>query len=108
MLEGILYGCNAIMNGEAGDVRTISKSYGTLVIYIVIGAVLGGLLGELLSSVEALSSLMPYLKNPYPVLDIVPSVLDLYVIKLTLGLAFSPNLMSIIGVVAAVWIFKHT
>lgn len=86
----------------------LSKSYGTLVLYIVIGAILGGLLGELLSGVDALSSLMPYLKNPYPVINVVPSVIDIYVISLTVGFSFSPNLMSIIGVVIAVWIFRHT
>ena len=86
----------------------LSKSYGTLVLYVVIGAILGGLLGELLSGVDALSSLMPYLKNPYPVINVVPSVIDIYVIRLTVGFSFSPNLMSIIGVVIAVWIFRHT
>ena len=84
----------------------LSKSYGTLVLYVVIGAILGGLLGELLSGVDALSSLMPYLKNPYPVINVVPSVIDIYVISLTVGFSFSPNL--IIGVVIAVWIFRHT
>ena len=86
----------------------LSKSYGTLVLYVVIGAILGGLLGELLSGVDALSSLMPYLKNPYPVINVVPSVIDIYVISLTVGFSFSPNLISIIGVVIAVWIFRHT
>ena len=86
----------------------LSKSYGTLVLYVVIGAILGGLLGELLSGVDALSSLMPYLKTPYPVINVVPSVIDTYVISLTVGFSFSPNLMSIIGVVIAVWIFRHT
>ena len=86
----------------------LSKSYGTLVLYVVIGAILGGLLGELLSGVDALSSLMPYLKNPYPVINVVPSVIVIYVISLTVGFSFSPNLMSIIGVVIAVWIFRHT
>lgn len=86
----------------------LSKSYGTLVLYVVIGAILGGLLGELLSGVDALSSLMPYLKNPYPVINVVPSVIDIYVISLTVGFSFSPNLMSIIGMVIAVWIFRHT
>lgn len=86
----------------------LSKSYGALALYVVIGAILGGLLGELLSGVDALSSLMPYLKNPYPVINVVPSVIDIYVISLTVGFSFSPNLMSIIGVVIAVWIFRHT
>ena len=86
----------------------LSKSYGTLALYVVIGAIMGGLLGELLSGVDSLSSLMPYLKNPYPVINVVPSVIDIYVISLTVGFSFSPNLMSIIGVLIAVWIFRHT
>ena len=60
------------------------------------------------TGVDALSSLMPYLKNPYPVINVVPSVIDIYVISLTVGFSFSPNLMSIIGVVIAVLIFRHT
>ena len=46
----------------------LSKSYGTLILYVCVGAILGGILGELLSGVQVLSSIMPYLVQTYPVL----------------------------------------
>ena len=49
----------------------LSKSYGTLILYVCVGAILGGILGELLSGVQVLSSIMPYLVQTYPVLEIV-------------------------------------
>ena len=49
---------------------------------------------------------MPYLVATYPVFDISPFTVNLYVIRLTLGLAFAPNLMSIIGVVLALFLFR--
>ena len=86
----------------------LSKSYGTLILYVCVGAILGGILGELLSGVQVLSSIMPYLVQRYPVLEIAPSVINIYVIKLTVGISFTPNLMSIIGVILAVWLFRRS
>lgn len=76
------------------------------VLYVVIGAILGGLLGQLLSMVEALSGITPYLVTSFPVFDIAPATFNLYVIQFTVGLAFAPNLISIMGVVLAVYLFK--
>ena len=86
----------------------LSKSYGTLILYVCVGAILGGILRELLSGVQVLSSIMPYLVQTYPVLEIAPSVINIYVIKLTVGISFTPNLMSIIGVILAVWLFRRS
>lgn len=85
----------------------MSRSYGTLIVFVIIGAVLGGIIGDILSGVDVLSSVMPYLVHSYPVLDITPSVLNLYVIKLTVGLSFYPNLMSIFGMVIAIILFRR-
>lgn len=92
---------------EADEVSAMSRSYGTLIIFVIIGAVLGGIIGDLLSGVGALSSVMPYLVHSYPVLDMAPATLNLYVIKITVGISFYPNLMSILGMVIAVWLFKR-
>ena len=86
----------------------LSKSYGTLILYVCVGAILGGILGELLSGVQVLSSIMQYLVQTYPVLEVAPSVINIYVIKLTVGISFTPNLMSIIGVILAVWLFRRS
>ncbi len=87
--------------------RLIGRNSGMLILFVVIGAILGGILGELLRGVEALQGILPYLVTTYPVFDMKPVQINLYVIKLTLGLSFTPNLMSIIGVVLAVVIFRR-
>lgn len=83
------------------------KGYGMCILFVIIGAIFGGILGQLLANVDALSGMMPYLVSTYPVLDITPVTINLYVIKLTLGLAFSPNIMSILGIVLAIYLFRR-
>ncbi|MBQ1867364.1 DUF4321 domain-containing protein [Selenomonas ruminis] len=58
-------------------------------------------------NVDALAGLMPYLVATYPVFDVQPFTINLYVIQLTLGLAFAPNLMSILGIVLAIVLFRR-
>ena len=79
---------------------------GLCVLYVVVGAILGGLLGELMKMSEMLSGVVPYLVTSYPVFDMTPVTVNLYVLRFTLGLAFAPNLMSILGVVLAIYLFK--
>ena len=77
------------------------------ILFVVIGAILGGILGQLLSGVDALSGIMPYLVNTFPVFETPAFTINLYVIQLTLGLAFAPNLMSILGIVIALVLFRR-
>ena len=83
------------------------RSYGTCILFVIIGAILGGILGELMRSVDALQSLIPYLVQTYPVFDMQPVTINLYVIRLTFGLAFAPNLISILGIVLAIVLFRR-
>ena len=85
----------------------VRHSTGLCVLFVVVGAILGGLLGNLLSKVDALSGFMPYLTESYPVFDMAPVTVNLYVIKLTVGLAFMPNFMSILGIVLALFLFRR-
>ena len=83
------------------------RSSGICFLFVVVGAILGGIIGQLLMNVEALSGLMPYLVATYPVFDVQPFTINLYVIQLTLGLAFAPNLMSIFGIDLAIVLFRR-
>ena len=83
------------------------RGYGMAILFVVIGAILGGILGQLLAGVDALQTVMPYLVNTFPVFDTSVFTINLYVIQLTVGLAFAPNLMSILGIVAALVLFRR-
>ena len=75
------------------------------ILFVIIGAILGGILGELLKNVPSLEGVMPYLVTTFPVFDMAPVTIDLYVIRLTVGLAFMPNLMSMLGIVVAIALY---
>ena len=50
---------------------------------------------------------MPYLVQTYPVLDMAPMTFDFYIIRLTIGLGLTPNLMSFLGIVLALLLFRR-
>ena len=85
----------------------MGRRYGLCMIFIVLGAILGGILGELLAGVSVLEGVIPYLVHTYPVLVMQPATIDLYVIRLTIGLGFTPNLMSILGIILALVLFRR-
>lgn len=78
-----------------------------LLIVLMVGAIIGGLTAELLSRIEALAGIVPYLYIGYSVVSISPITVDLFVIKLTFAGSFSPNIMSIIGVVLAFILYRR-
>ncbi len=82
------------------------SGYGFCILFIVIGAILGGILAELMKGVDVLSGLVPFLVTGFPVFDVAPFTVNLYVIRFTIGLSFAPNLMSILGVVLAIILFR--
>lgn len=77
-----------------------------LALFMITGAVLGGILGEVIGG-SSLGGLAPYLVKTYPVFDLPPVVVNLYVVKLVLGLALHPSLISIAGVIVAVFLFRR-
>ena len=87
--------------------KFVGRGYGMAILFVVIGVILGGILGQLLAGVDALQTVMPYLVNTFPVFDTSVFTINLYVIQLTVGLAFAPNLMSILGIVAALVLFRR-
>lgn len=80
---------------------------GMCALYVVIGAILGGILGELLKMADIFSGVVPYLVTTYPVFNVAPFTVNLYVLQFTIGFGFAPNLMSILGIVIAVYLFRR-
>lgn len=82
------------------------RGVGFCILFLMVGAVIGGVLGELLRGVDALQSLVPYLVSTYPILDISPFTLNLYVMSFTIGFSLSLNIMSILGLLIALYLFR--
>lgn len=84
-----------------------NKRYGMLLLFLMIGAVFGGILGEFISSADSLGNWSPYLVKTFLVLDVPPVSINLYVVRFMLGFALQPNLISILGMIAAFFLFKR-
>ena len=84
-----------------------SKRYGMLLLFLIIGAVFGGIIGEFISSADSLGTWSPYLVKTFLILDVPPVSINLYVVRFMLGFALQPNLISILGMIAAFFLFKR-
>jgi hypothetical protein len=83
------------------------RGVGMVSLVLIAGAVIGGLIGELLISVQALSSINPYLIKTITIVDIPAVTINLYIIKFIVGLSLTPNLISILGAISAVMLFRR-
>lgn len=88
------------MRGNTG------RGCGILALFVITGAI-GGILGEIISSTAAFSGIAHYLVQTYPIIDLAPVSINLYVIKIALGFTLQPNLISIFGIILAIFLFKR-
>jgi hypothetical protein len=77
-----------------------------LVLFLITGAVVGGILGEMIANLS-LGGITPYLVKTYPIFDIPPATVNLYVMKIVLGFALHPSIISIVGIVTALFLFQR-
>lgn len=84
-----------------------NKGYGMLCLFLITGAIFGGIIGEFISRAEVLADIAPYLVKTFMVLDVPPVSINLYVVRFMLGFALQPNLISILGMIAAIFLFRR-
>jgi len=84
-----------------------NKGFGMLALFVITGAVLGGIIGEIIADSTLLTGVAPYLVKQFLIFDLPPVTINLYVIKLVIGFALYPNLISILGIIAAVALFRR-
>lgn len=80
---------------------------GMCILFVVIGAIFGGIVGELLCDAGILSDTMLCLVRTRPVFEMPPLMVDLYVIRLTFGMAVVPNFMSVLGMILGLILFRR-
>ncbi len=86
---------------------TANKGFGMFLLFMVTGAVLGGILGEIIASSGLLTGLTPYLVKTVSIVDMAPTTINLYVVKLVIGISIYPNIVSILGIIAAILLFRR-
>lgn len=78
-----------------------------LFLFIVTGAIVGGMIGEALQATQILGESTKFLIQRYDVFSVPPATLDFYVMKISAGFDFRPNLVSILGMIIALFILDR-
>ena len=78
-----------------------------LFLFIVTGAIVGGMIGEALQATQVLGESTKLLIQRYEVFSVPPATLDFYVMKISAGFDFRPNLVSILGMIIALFILDR-
>jgi hypothetical protein len=84
-----------------------TKGILVLLLFLLTGALLGGLLGEVLAGSPALSEISPYLVKKYTIFEMAPASINLFVAQIKLGLVLQPNLISVLGIIIALFLFRR-
>lgn len=82
-----------------------SKGFFSLLLFLAAGALIGGILGQVLGSAN-LVGLMPFLMETYEIFHIQNIALNLGILQIHFGIRFAPNLISILGILVAWWLYE--
>lgn len=85
----------------------MKKSGWTLLGFIFIGGLLGGMLGEILTVFSPSEQIQTiFAKSVSPGID-PPLTVNLVLIKVTLGFLFKINLLTILGILLGIYLYKN-
>lgn len=84
------------------DLKGSGKSTAFFIFFILLGALTGSLLGEMLGDITALN----FMKHVYTIGTGSPVTLNLGVFALSFGLNLNLNIMSIVGIIVAIILYR--
>lgn len=86
----------------------VSRPHGvlSLILFLAVGALIGGILGQLLGQ-ASLAGIMPYITKPFEIFNFQDIYLNLAIMEIHFGIRFAPNLISILGILIAAWIYSR-
>lgn len=83
--------------------KSTEKRNSYFIFFILIGAISGTFIGELLGNNVGV---LKFLKSTYTIGMSNPMLIDLKVLAITFGINFNINIMSIIGIVLAIILYR--
>jgi len=85
----------------------VQKTPWLLLFFIVLGGVLGALLGEILRALSPPTPLQEVFSRVAEIGIFPPFTLDLKIFAITLGFQLRFNLLSILGIILGIYIYKQ-
>ncbi len=82
-----------------------TKNVLLLSVFLIIGMAIGTFLGKIISPALPLGTLQDILTDQIPI-GLQPTTINLQVIEFTVGLIFNFNLLSIVGIIIALILYR--
>lgn len=82
-----------------------SHSFLPCILFLAAGGILGGILGDAASG--QLGSFMPIVSQHYEIFNVQHVNLNLYIMQINFGIHFAPNILSILGIILAFFLFRR-
>lgn len=83
------------------------KNIWFLLLFIFIGALLGGVLGEILRAISPEGPLRNTFTGGFHIGINPPVTIDLRIISFTIGFTLRANLLTLLGAILGIYIYKH-
>ena len=85
----------------------LRKTPWLLIFFVIVGGLFGGLIAEVLRAVAPTGPISTLFLENLPIGITTPFTMDLYLVTLTFGAALKINLLSVIGVLMGVYIYRQ-
>ena len=83
------------------------KSPWVLIVFVLIGGLLGGILGEILHVMAPQGTIQSIFSTNFMPGINPPLTVDLVLVKLVLGFSLKINILSILGMIVGIYLYKH-
>ena len=88
------------MGGQAAN-----KGVMFFIVIVILGALLGGVLGEILGLIVVTGGILNKILVTGVSIALSPVTLDLAVLNFTFGVGMKLNLLSVFGIIGAIWLY---
>ena len=85
----------------------LKKNIWLLFLFILIGALLGGVLGEILKAISPEGPLRNVFSQGFHIGITPPVTLDLRIFSFTTGFTLRANLLTLLGAILGIYIYKY-
>lgn len=83
------------------------RGVGMMILFALIGSIAGALLGELMKQFTIFSGVVPYLVDARSIIEMSPTTLSVSILSLTFGISLVPNVMSVLGIIAGIMLYRR-
>lgn len=76
-------------------------------LFIIIGAIVGTGVGEFLTTIPSIFDIASFLVKKYLILSVPPVTVNLIVVTFVIGFSLQPSIMTMLGVVFGIFLYKR-